>query len=66
MVKAGKKVVPAAVPNRSGPGRNGNGALQRGDGGNMEQSLTTATWFWLLVPMLTCVALSIVTWIMKK
>lgn len=32
----------------------------------MEQTLTTATWFWLLVPMLTCVALSIVTWIMKK
>lgn len=24
--------------------------------------LTPATWFWLLVPMLSCVILSIVTW----
>ena len=30
------------------------------------EDLTTATWFWLLVPMLTCVALAIVTWVMKK
>ena len=26
-----------------------------------EYSLSAATWFWLLVPMLTCVALSIIT-----
>ena len=32
----------------------------------MNESLTAATWFWLLVPMLACLALSIATWIMKK
>ena len=26
-----------------------------------DHSLSAATWFWLLVPMLTCVVLSIVT-----
>lgn len=27
----------------------------------MEQSLTFATWFWLLVPMLTCVVLAVIS-----
>ncbi|MQM36146.1 hypothetical protein KBTX_00127 [wastewater metagenome] len=29
----------------------------------MEDALTTATWFWLLVPMPLCVALSVITWL---
>lgn len=32
----------------------------------MEASLTTATWLWLLVPMLGCVALSILTFVLKR
>ncbi len=32
----------------------------------MADSLTFATWFWLLVPMLTCVVLSLITYAMKK
>ncbi|MGZ9034863.1 MAG: hypothetical protein ACXW25_10725 [Rhodospirillales bacterium] len=32
------------------------------DAASPEGGLTLATWFWLLVPMLTCVALSIVTY----
>ncbi len=31
----------------------------------MSESLTTATWFWLLVPMLGILVASIVTWITK-
>ncbi len=27
-----------------------------------ETGLTLATWFWLLAPMLGCVALSVLTW----
>lgn len=27
----------------------------------MEDSLTAATWFWLLVPMLACLVLSVIT-----
>jgi hypothetical protein len=30
------------------------------------ESLTTATWLWLLVPMLGCVVLSLITFAMKK
>lgn len=29
----------------------------------MQSSLTLATWLWLLVPMLACVALSLLTYI---
>ncbi len=29
----------------------------------MEDALTAATWFWLLVPMPACVVLSLITWI---
>jgi hypothetical protein len=32
----------------------------------MADSLTFATWFWLLVPMLACVGLSIITYVLKK
>ena len=32
----------------------------------MADSLTTATWFWLLVPMITCVVLTVVSAIIKK
>jgi hypothetical protein len=32
----------------------------------MESSLTTATWFWLLVPMLACVALSLITYLKDR
>lgn len=32
----------------------------------MESSLTTATWFWLLVPMLGCVALSLITYLKDR
>jgi hypothetical protein len=35
-------------------------------GASMEDSMTFATWFWLLVPMLTCVGLSVVTYVLKK
>jgi hypothetical protein len=31
------------------------------DAASPEAGLTPATWFWLLVPMLSCVILSIVT-----
>lgn len=32
----------------------------------MNASLTAATWFWLLVPMLTCLVASLITWLAKK
>jgi len=32
----------------------------------MVDSLTFATWFWLLVPMLSCVGLAIITYVLKK
>jgi|APTNR8051073442_1049403.scaffolds.fasta_scaffold03280_3 hypothetical protein len=32
------------------------------DAASPEAGLTLATWLWLLVPMLSCVILSIVTW----
>lgn len=32
----------------------------------MEESLTAATWFWLLVPMPLCVVLSVITWFTER
>jgi len=32
----------------------------------MDASLTTATWFWLLVPMPLCVLLSVITYLLGK
>ena len=32
----------------------------------MADALTTATWFWLLVPMPLCVVLSIITYITRR
>ncbi len=32
----------------------------------MESSLTAATWFWLLVPMLACVVLSLITYFTER
>ena len=32
----------------------------------MAESLTFATWFWLLVPMLTCVVLSLITYVLQR
>jgi hypothetical protein len=32
----------------------------------MADQLTPATWFWLLVPILTCVGLSILTMIFRR
>jgi hypothetical protein len=32
----------------------------------MADQLTPATWFWLLVPILACVALSILTMIFRR
>lgn len=32
----------------------------------MNASLTTATWFWLLVPMLACLVAAVVTWFTKS
>lgn len=32
------------------------------DSASPETGLTLATWFWLLAPMLACVALSVLTW----
>ena len=43
--------------------RGGNG--QRG-GWAMADSLTAATWFWLLVPMIGCLMLTIVSLIIRK
>lgn len=31
----------------------------------MDEALTTATWFWLLVPMLSCVGLALITYLFK-
>lgn len=32
----------------------------------MQGALSTATWFWLFVPMMSVLALSIATWLLKK
>ena len=32
----------------------------------MQGALTTATWFWLFVPMLSVLALAIITFLMKR
>lgn len=32
----------------------------------MQGALSTATWFWLFVPMMSVLALSILTYFMKK
>gem|GEM_PF-890483 len=32
----------------------------------MEDSLTAATWFWLLVPMPLCVLLAVITWLRER
>lgn len=32
----------------------------------MQGALTTATWFWLFVPMLSVLALAILTYVLKK
>lgn len=33
---------------------------------SMQNSMTAATWFWLLGPMLTCLGLATLTYVLKK